>query len=72
MRSTNQDEGMKFIFEKKEMTDFGIKQVDLFFEAISKIKSETVLNFQPAMAELLSQSEKLTNDYNHSTTAVKI
>jgi hypothetical protein len=43
LRSTNQDEGMKFIFKKHGMTEFGEKQIELFFAAIEKIKSKIVV-----------------------------
>ena len=66
MRSTNQDEGMKFIFNKKEMTDFGIKQVDLFFEAISKIKSKIVV-VPNALASKIIHKRILKNDEIHTS-----
>jgi hypothetical protein len=66
MRSTNQDEGMKLIFKKKEMTDFGIKQVDLFFEAISKIKSKIVV-VPNALASKIIHKRILKNDEIHTS-----
>ena len=48
------------------MTDFGIKQVDLFFEAILKIKSKIVV-VPNALASKIIHNRILKNDEIHTS-----